>query len=119
MGCRKTGLSCFFPAKLTWWRCKMGDRRQMWAWGIGVFLATLLATRATAQENIPIKFNLFDPNEPKDETPLRPRAIAILSLRNQATKLPAFPTEVDVKPLDDGFYQIDVPKNQLIEHLCD
>jgi hypothetical protein len=68
-------------------------------------------------EKIAIKFKLFDTNKPGSETSIDARNIALLSVRNPATKQPAFPQNVEVVLLPDKFYQIEVDKNLLVEHL--
>lgn len=87
--------------------------------GALILLAGFAVSAANAQtpEQIPIKFKLFDTNNPKSTKPVEPRPVALLSSRDQTTKLPAFPKEVNVTPVADGFYQVMVDKDILIEHL--
>lgn len=66
---------------------------------------------------VAVKFKLFDTNNPQAEKPLQPRPVALLSVRDQTTKLPAFPTEVKVEDAGDGFSQVLIDKDLLIEHL--
>jgi hypothetical protein len=68
-------------------------------------------------ELITIKFKLYDTNKPDEKDPVKPKTTALLTIRDQATKKPAFPRRLEVKPLPDGFWQVALEKNLLIEHL--
>jgi hypothetical protein len=72
---------------------------------------------APAQEKVQIKFKVFDTNNPDSTDPLPLRPLALLSVRDKVTKLPAFPQDIPVARLGDGFFQVEVDKNVLVEHL--
>jgi uncharacterized protein (TIGR03000 family) len=87
--------------------------------GVLSFAILVLGGAVSAQEpeKITIKFKLYDTNRPDEKDPIKPKSSALLTIRDQATKRPGFPRRIPVVALADQFWQVELEKNVLIEHL--